>query len=556
MMKLWTGKPGLLTGIVLGLFLAGLVLPPGIFADESTEALKIQVEELKELVEEMGERLNKPEVHSATDKVALGVELKTTAWSLHYEDTRVAPPAMVGAFFVPYDGTPTGGFNGATLQQFQQAMANMAMGGMIPPADTYDADNDLIYTTKFRLNMNAKVNDNLSFTGRMAAYKVWGDSSGVNFNNNGMSDVTLDGTSVSRPHGDTIHLERAYFNYKNDIGVVPYNFSLGRRPSTDGPPLEYAANSLEGGSPLASIINWQFDGASLNFGLEEAIGIPGASLKLCYGVGFESDYGNSGSLSSNPQVDDVQLYGFISNFYDDDVTKVTLNYAYAPGLTDGFTGTTVMPFIVSAEDQNQDGTDEYYFTQNTGGFISRVEPSTNIGDWQAASLLFRTNLEESVGDVDLFLATSWSHTDPSKISGNPFYTLMGQGLLSSNGELESHDGYSVYAGCVLPMPLEAKLGLEYNWGSKYWFNFTGAEDSFTGSKLATRGHVVETYYIQPIMGDNLSVTVGGRYYDYEYTGSGNPLGEPVKVSEAMATDALFPVLDKAWELYVSATMKF
>jgi hypothetical protein len=50
--------------------------------------------------------------------------------------------------------------------------------------------------------------------------------------------------------------------------------------------------------------------------------------------------------------------------------------------------------------------------------------------------------------------------------------------------------------------------------------------------------------------------LGGRYYDYEYTGSGNPLGAPVKITDVMSTDALFPVVDKVWNLYLSATMKF
>lgn len=542
-------KLGLLIGLVL--FLA---VPA--WADDS-KSLENEIEALKKHIEDMDQRLNKAEVHTATDKLALGFELKTTAWSMHYGDSLVAPDALVAGFFTPYDGTPSGGFNGATLAQFQGAMAAMAMGGMIPPANQYDADNDILYTTKFRMNMKARIDDHLSFTGRLAAYKVWGDSTGVNFNHGSMSDVSLDGTTASQPRGDLIHLERAYMNYKNQLGAVPVNFSLGRRPSTDGPPLEYAANSLEGGSPFGAVINWQFDGASLNFGLEDLTGIPGAAFKFCYGVGFESDYGNSGSLSSNPQVDDVHLMGFISELFNNDITSVGLMYAYAPDLTDGFAGTTVMPFIVSRADMDHDGTVEYYFEPNNGGFISRMEPSTNIGDWQAASLLIRTNLEEAVNtDIDLFLSTSMSSTDPSRISHNPFYEMMGMGLLSSNGQLEKHDGYSVYAGCVLPMPASGKLGFEYNWGSKYWFNFTGAEDSMTGSKLAARGQVFETYYHQPVGGDHFFVTLGGRYYDYDYTGSGNPLGAPVKITEAMSTDALFPVADKVWDVYLSATMRF
>lgn len=505
-------------------------------------------------MDEVGDRLDKVELHTATDKISLGVELRSRAESIHYDDLLAAPPRLFQGFFAPVPN----GFNGATLQQIQGGMAMMEQAGMVPPPTSGDVNNDIIYTNRFRLNMSAKVNDSLSFGGRLAAYKVFGDSTEVKVNGGSLGDVTFDGNTSSLPHGDTIHLERAYFNYKHDVGLVPINFSLGRRPSTEGPPLEYRNFSLEGGSPMATIINWQFDGASLNFGLEEVTGIPGFDFKICYGVGFEGDWGNSYSMSgSQADVDDVHMIGFISTLYDDDLTSVMFNYAHAWDITDGFTGLTVMPMIVSKMDSNGDGVPEYYFQPNSGGFITRMEPTTNIGDWDAASLLVRTNLIEYVDlDIDLFLAGSWTHTDPSRISGNPFYEMLGQGLLSSNGELEERDGFSIYAGAVFPMPLDARLGIEYNWGSKYWFNFTGAEDSLVASKLAARGHVFEGYYHQPVFGQNFFITLGGQYYDYEYTGSGNPLGEPVKISEATSFDTLNAVIDKVWLAYISATLRF
>ncbi|MCX5881416.1 MAG: DUF3373 family protein, partial [Deltaproteobacteria bacterium] len=174
----------------------------------------------------------------------------------------------------------------------------------------------------------------------------------------------------------------------------------------------------------------------------------------------------------------------------------------------------------------------------------------------AAYMLLKTNLREKLANIDLFLAPSWSHTSPSQISKNPYYALLGQGLLSSNGDLQSRDGYSIYAGAIFPMPLEARLGLEYNWGSKYWFNFTGAEDSLVGSKLAARGQVYEAYYIQPIYKDNFFIKLGGQYFDYDYTGSGNPLGEPVSISSATAFDSLNAIYDKVWVAYLSATIRF
>ncbi len=78
--------------------------------------------------------------------------------------------------------------------------------------------------------------------------------------------------------------------------------------------------------------------------------------------------------------------------------------------------------------------------------------------------------------------------------------------------------------------LWAKPDLEYNYGSKYWTPFTQAQDDMVGSKLATRGHVVEGYYIFDI-NPKMFIKVGGIYYDYNYTDSGSPVGTPQKVSD-------------------------
>jgi hypothetical protein len=495
----------------------------------------------EEEVEEMNDRLDKAELHAATDKVAFGIEFRSRGDTLSYSDIQVAPSML------------TSGLIGQTLSpaDLPGMLAMMPPGVMVP--DKYDATNDIILTNKFRLTMKAKVNDQLNFDGRLAAYKVFGDSSGVKFNQGSLNDVTLDGNISSLPHGDTIRLERAYFNYKKDWGRVPTNFSVGRRPGTDGPPLEYMNYSLEGGSPLATIINWQFDGASYNLGLEEVTGIPGAAFKICYGQGFEGDWGNSYALNARqPDVDDVHFGGFIATLFDNDSTSAVLNYAHAWDITDGFTGLSVMPFIVS---DNGDGT--FTFSQNEGGYVTRLEPYTEIGDWDAASLLLRTNLTERFDkDIDLFVAGSWSHTSPSRTSENPFYKFMGQGLLNSNGELEDRDGYMIYLGAVFAMPWDARFGLEYNYGSRYWFNFSGAEDSVVASKLAVRGHVYEGYWHQPIVSDNFFATIGVRYYDYEYTGSGSPMGEPVKIDELNSLDAFNPVVDKVMDGYISLTFRY
>ena len=497
------------------------------------------------MIDELDERLNQAELHTATDKISFGVDFRVRADSIHYEDSLVAPASLIAGFFTP---VASGGLNGATLAQIQGAMAGMQGVG----ADKFDVTNDIMFTNRIRLNMKAKVNKHLTFAGRLASYKVWGDSTGVMYNHGSMNQVTMDGNTSSLPHGDSLVVERAYFNLHDQIGEVPFNLSLGRRPSTEGPPLEYRNYSLEGGSPLANVINWQFDGGSLTFNLEDLTDIPGAEFKMCYGVGFEGDWGNSYAMINQPDVDDVHLAGFIVTPYNDDVTSIVLNYAHAWDITDGFTGLTVMPFTVSKEDRDGDGTPEYWFSQNEGGFSSRIQPYTSIGDWDTASLIVRTQ----IADIDMFVSGALSHTDPSRVSKNPYYEMMGQGLLSSNGNLESHTGYAFWAGALFPMPLDGRLGLEYNWGSKYWFPFTGAEDTLIASKAAARGSVIEAYYIQPIYDDNFFLQLGGQYYNYRYTGSGNPLGKPVKISDANALDTMNQVIDEVWALYLSTTLRF
>ncbi|MBU2591385.1 MAG: DUF3373 family protein, partial [Nitrospinae bacterium] len=242
-------------------------------------------ESKEEDYDELDDRLGKVELHSATDKISFSVDFRTRADSIHYQDIRVAPQSLINSLLAVSGDLST---------------VRSAMAGPFPSPEKYDLNNDIIYTNKFNLNMKGKVNPSLNFMGRISAYKVFGDSTGVQYYAGSPGgDVALDGNSASLPHGDALHLDRFYFIYKDSLKDIPVSFSLGRRPSTDGMGLEYAEYDVEGGSAVATIINWQFDGASLSFNLEEATEVQGASLKFCYGVGYENGWGNSGALSSS-----------------------------------------------------------------------------------------------------------------------------------------------------------------------------------------------------------------------------------------------------------------
>lgn len=82
------------------------------------------------------------------------------------------------------------------------------------------------------------------------------------------------------------------------------------------------------------------------------------------------------------------------------------------------------------------------------------------------------------------------------------------------------------------------------------------EDNVAGSKLATRGSVYELFYNQPMVDKKLTLSLGAQYYDYAYSGSGNPMGEPVKISDLTALDVFLPVTDSMWNYYVNLVYRW
>ena len=102
--------------VIVGLlFLLTVFMPLNAFAGDDVQMLKQQLEvmsqqmkaiqeKLKTLenrntekegeIKEIDDRLSKAEIHTATDKISLGVELRTRGESIHYTDMRVAPSAV------------------------------------------------------------------------------------------------------------------------------------------------------------------------------------------------------------------------------------------------------------------------------------------------------------------------------------------------------------------------------------------------------------------------------------------------------------------------------
>ncbi|MGC9062428.1 DUF3373 domain-containing protein [Calditerrivibrio sp.] len=532
-------------------------------------ALKSQIADLQSKVDAMSKEMNKMQQHTVTDKVSLGVEFMTRVDSMQFNDVRGLNDELQGKLrnmmnniangpMYSYDlGSVTdtyatmsdgmGAYVPATMQNYQTMFQGQ---GFFDPTKVkkYDTNNDFFMTNRLRVRMSSKVNENISFTGRLVMYKAFGESISEHFFNGTMGSMNMDMNSGQVPGDDSIHVERAYFVYSNNIGPVPYHFSLGRRPAAYGAGMENHENAVLGGSPLGSIIQMNFDGASLGFDLEDVTGIPGLNFKVCYGQGFEGQYGTYNSLNSTADVNDVHFYGFILKAFDNDQYKLWYNYAYGAGITDGFVGTSVFPFFVRSGGYDNSSNPTYVMVPNFGGYISRIEPTSKVGDIELHSIM----AQGKTFGFDWFAAYSLSKTHPDGSSANPMYKFMGQDKLLDG---KSRTGQSIWVGVMTPeLPYtKGKLGVEYNWGSKYWLPFMATTDA---AKLATRGQVYEAYYHQPIVGDNFFATLGVMYTDYKYTGSGSPMGAPMKIEDVIPYNVMMPVVDKVTDFYLKMTYRY
>jgi hypothetical protein len=115
-----------------------------------------------------------------------------------------------------------------------------------------------------------------------------------------------------------------------------------------------------------------------------------------------------------------------------------------------------------------------------------------------------------------------------------------QSQTKSNGEMlgssENQTGHSEWVALNMPAGDDARFGLEWNKGSKYWRPVTYGEDTMIGSKLAARGTAIEAYYNRDLT-KALSMSLRATKITYDYTGSNSFFGSdgtPRTMDEAKA----------------------
>lgn len=410
--------------------------------------------------------------------------------------------------------------------EYQQAAMVMAMqgflgaaGGNLAKVPSYKPENETLYTNKFGLNLTAKPIQDITVHASLGIYKAFGTQSESATTGNFFADRvgSFDGTIGHVPTDSKLNVDRAYATWSN-IADEPLWFSVGRRPSTNGAPSNLRMNKERpgnGGTP-ALLVDYAFDGMTIGYA-PDIDALPGAYAKVCYGRGFES-----GMMTPGNGINDTDMLGIAVLPIDTDPLRVWMQW--------------------------NRGFDIFDFPSMNNTVFGNTAPAVSLGsiDWFGTGAM-STLKNVGPGTLQLFGDLGLSITHPN---GNVSQNAGFQGLLS--GEFFAQDyapkdrtGWAAYAGIRYDLPSKTKIGFEFNHGSKEWITFAPSADDMWTSKLGTRGNVYEPYIIQELNLKPISnyfakafVKVGYQYYDFEYTGSNNWVGAPVKISDIKSTDLM------------------
>lgn len=394
--------------------------------------------------------------------------------------------------------------------------------------DYYDADytsgksrsNDTLWTNRFRLNMRVKATENVEFKARLAMYKAWGmetTPTGL-----GAGYPIWDGNSTRQPSDNALRVDRAFVNW-NNIGGAPVWFSIGRRPTTDGPPAQFRMGNNQRMATPVPYMDWPFDGISMGYAYRwgsEAMGT--GRIRFCYGRAFEDGL----KTDSNNAMDDMDFAGISWDLMKKGNRFINIQ---------SFMAFNVFNYPSFQSDFVNYGAP---FPPDQGGFGQQLE----LGNILHTSAVY----QDKMADVNFFAVGGWSRTDPNhngmfndfagmgaaqKMAGMGMSPQMIGGALAQMGlegapHTDSEDGYSVYLGARYDIDsVGLKLGAEWNYGSQYWIAMNPGHDDMYMGKLATRGNVFEVYGIYDLpTGEAISkyaktfIRLGYQHYEYDYSG--------------------------------------
>ena len=540
------------------MMMLGIMVPMAAQAAELD--LQLKIDKLSKEVADLKGSVKKVEDKSIGKWLTIGGDYRFRVDSLHGETASYTSAAAFGGalrantggvfntFFGLY-GSMLGATQYSTVKNVtpmglmgmmtptEQAAAGTAMANSFTPA--YKPKNETIYTNKFGLDLKAKAAQDLTVNVKLGMYKTFGSQDDTATTGNYFADRvgTFDGTLGHVPSSSLLNVDRAYATWSN-IGEQPVWFSVGRRPSTNGAPSNLKSNSERpgnGGTP-ALLVDYAFDGMTIGYAPDIDM-LPGAYAKICYGRGFDSGFETSTANS----IKDTDMLGIALIPVDTDPLRVWLQWNR---------GFNIFDFPVM---------------KNTSAFGSTA-PSVNLGDidWYGAGAM-STLKDIGPGSLNMFADIGLSITHPNdNVSANAGFQGLGTGAFFAPEAPKDKTGWAVFAGVRYDLPSKTKIGFEFNHGSKDWITFAPSADDMWTSKVGVRGNVYEPYIIQELnlkpISSHLSkgfFKIGYQYYDFQYTGSNNWVGAPVKISSIQASDMLLMAPVKtAHDVYATFEVKF
>ncbi len=119
----------------------------------------------------------------------------------------------------------------------------------------------------------------------------------------------FDGNTTRTPNDSALYVDRAFVNW-NNIAGLPIWFSIGRRPTTDGPPAHIRMNNSTRMATPTAYMDYPFDGLALGYAYDWGNDTLGTGrIRFCYGRGFEA--GLQWDEGTNPYpIDDTDFAGF------------------------------------------------------------------------------------------------------------------------------------------------------------------------------------------------------------------------------------------------------
>ncbi len=429
--------------------------------------------------------------------------------------------------------------------EYQQAAMVMAMQGFLGSASgnlattpAYKPKNETLYTNKFGLDLHAKATQDVTVNVKLDMYKSFGSQTDQTTMDGYFADRVgaFDGTISHVPTDSLLNVDRAYATWSN-IAEQPIWFSVGRRPATNGAPSNLRMNNERpgnGGTP-ALLVDYAFDGMTLGYAPDIDF-LPGFYTKLCYGRGFDSGLKKTGN-----SIKDTDMLGVAIIPIDTDPLRVWMQWNRGFNIFD--------------------------FPPMNNTLFGNTAVSVNLGsmDWYGIGAM-STLKDIGPGKLNFFTDFGLSVTHPSTaVSANAgFQGLMTGGFFNQDFNPKSKNGWAAFLGVRYDLPSNTKLGFEFNHGSKNWQPFSPAADDMWTAKIGTRGNVYEPYIIQELdlkpISSYLSKTffkIGYQYYDFQYTGSNNWVGAPVKISEIQPTDLfMMAPVKTAHDVYATFEVKF